>query len=87
MTRYPPWDPKARLRICGGDDCPYSNADDGGHAPGFATSGHCSWCGEGYEADPASRGIGCAYCHDDDPDVACDCPCHEEDQDDAEDWT
>lgn len=38
-TRYPPWDPKAGLRLC----------------------------------------IGCAYCRDDDPDVACDCPCHEED--------
>lgn len=24
--------------------------------------------------------IGCPYCRDDEPDVACDCPCHEEDE-------
>ena len=39
-VRYPPWDPKANLRMC----------------------------------------IGCPYCVTDDPDDACGCPCHEEDQ-------
>jgi len=43
-TRYPPWDPKARLHLC----------------------------------------IGCPYCRSHDPDVACDCPCHEEEQDDGD---
>jgi hypothetical protein len=48
VTRWPVWHPKANLHICGGDDCPYSNADDGAHAPEYAESGLCSWCGEGY---------------------------------------
>ena len=29
--------------------------------------------------------IGCPYCRDDDPDVACDCPCHEEERSNEED--
>lgn len=42
MTRYPPWDAKAALRIC----------------------------------------ARCPYCINDEPDAACGCLCHEEDDED-----
>jgi len=44
MVRYPPWDPKANLRLC----------------------------------------VGCPYCRDDAPDVACGCPCHEGGEDEVQ---